>query len=67
MGLIVGANVAQPVAMAEQRLGRPVTDSDFEGLTLAMARNAQKSTSVDYVAAQTAAFQISRVLYEFLG
>jgi amidase/6-aminohexanoate-cyclic-dimer hydrolase len=32
-----------------------------------MARNAQKSTSVDYVAAQTAAFLISRVLYEFFA
>jgi len=67
IALIVGANVAQPVRMAEQRLGRPVTDADFEGLTLAMARNAEKSTSIDYVAAQTAAFQISRALYEFFG
>jgi amidase len=66
MALIVGANVAQPVRMVEQRLGRPVSDAEFEGLTIAMAHNAQKSTSVDYVAAQTAAFQISRVLYEFL-
>jgi amidase/6-aminohexanoate-cyclic-dimer hydrolase len=66
MALIVGANVAQPVRMAEERLGRAATDSDFEGLTLAMAQNAQRSTSVDYVAAQTAAFQISRVLYDFL-
>src|SRR5262249_23943562 len=56
MRLIVGANVAQPVTMAERRLGRPMTDSDFEGLTLAMAHNAQKSTSVDFVAAQTSAF-----------
>jgi amidase/6-aminohexanoate-cyclic-dimer hydrolase len=66
MALIVGANVAQPVRMCERRLGRAMTDADFEPLTLAMAHNAQKSTSVDYVAAQTAAFQISRVLYEFL-
>jgi amidase len=66
MGLIVGANVAQSVRMTERRLGRAMTDSDFEGLTLAMARNAQGSTAVDYVAAQTAAFQISRALYEFL-
>jgi len=66
MGLIVGANVAQPVRMVEQRLGRAATDAEFEGLTLAMASNAMKSTSVDYVAAQTAAFQISRALYEFL-
>ena len=67
MSLIVGANVAQPVGMCERRLGRPMTDADFEALTLAMARNAQKSTSVDYVAAQTAAFLISRVLYEFFA
>jgi len=66
MGLIVCANVAQPVRMVEQRLGRAATDAEFEGLTLAMASNAMKSTSVDYVAAQTAAFQISRALYEFL-
>ena len=66
MGLIVGANTAQTVRMIEQRLGRPATDAEFEGLTLAMARNAEKSTAIDYVAAQTAAFQISRVLYEFL-
>src|SRR6201995_3516478 len=65
IGLIVGANTAQPVRMVEQRLGRLATDAEFEGLTLAMARNAEKSSSIDYVAAQTAAFQISRVLHGF--
>src|ERR1700742_295610 len=48
MGLIVGANTAQTVRMIEQRLGRAATDAEFEGLTLAMARNAEKSTASDY-------------------
>jgi len=67
MALIVGANVAQPVQICEERLGRAITDADFEPLTLAMAHNARKRTAVDYIAAQTAAFQISRALYEFFA
>jgi amidase/6-aminohexanoate-cyclic-dimer hydrolase len=67
MGLIVSANVAQPVMLCEQRLGRTMTDADFESLTLAMAHNGRKRSASDYVAAQTAAFQISRVLYEFFA
>jgi amidase/6-aminohexanoate-cyclic-dimer hydrolase len=62
---IVGANTALSVRTAEQRFGRAMTDDDFEVLTLASARNAQKATSTDYVAAQLAAFQISRGLSEF--
>ena len=42
-----------------------MTDNDFEILTLAMAHNAQNTTATDYVAAQLAAFQISRGLATF--
>jgi amidase len=62
---IVAANTALSVRLAEQRLGRAMTDDDFEILTLASAHNAQKATSTDYVAAQLAAFQISRGLATF--
>jgi amidase/6-aminohexanoate-cyclic-dimer hydrolase len=62
---IVAANTALSVRLAEDRLGRAVTDSDFEILTLASANNAQKATSTDYAAAQLTAFQISRGLATF--
>jgi amidase len=62
---IVAANTALSVRLAEERLGRAVTDSDFEILTLASANNAQKATSTDYAAAQLTAFQISRGLATF--
>jgi len=62
---IVAANTALSVRLAEERLGRAMTDSDFEVLTLASANNAQKATSTDYVAAQLTAFQISRGLATF--
>ena len=62
---ILGANTALIMRQAEQRLGRPVTDNDFEILTLASAHNAQKATATDYVAAQLDAFQISRALAAF--
>ncbi len=62
---ILGANTALTLRQAEQRLGRPVTDNDFEILTLASAHNAQKATATDYVAAQLEAFQISRGLAAF--
>jgi amidase/6-aminohexanoate-cyclic-dimer hydrolase len=65
MATIVAANTALTVQMTEQRLGRAVTDHDFERLTLASAHNAKKAASVDYVAAQLAAFQISRSLAAF--
>ena len=42
-----------------------MTIADFERLTLASAHNAQSQTATDYVAAQLAAFQISRTLAEF--
>jgi amidase/6-aminohexanoate-cyclic-dimer hydrolase len=66
MSTIVTANTAMNVRAAETRFGRAMTENDFEVLTLAMARNAQKMTGTDYVAAQLAAFQISRALAEFL-
>ncbi|MBR1216445.1 amidase [Bradyrhizobium sp. U87765 SZCCT0131] len=62
---IVGANTALTVRLAEQRLGRAVTDREFERLTLASAANAGHASAVDYVAAQQAAFQISRALATF--
>jgi len=65
MATIVGANTALSVRLAEQNLGRKVTENDFEILTLASAHNAQHSTATDYVAAQLAAFQISRELATF--
>jgi len=67
MAVIVGAHTAQQVRLAEQSLGRAATDKDFEVLTLAMSHNARTTSATDYVAAQTAGYQISRVLYEFLA
>ena len=65
MAVIVNANTALNVRVAEQRFGRTMTEEDFEFLTLASAHNAQKTTATDYVAAQLSAFQISRALAEF--
>src|SRR6185312_16165426 len=65
MATIVAANTALAVQLTEQRIGRAVTERDFEHLTLASAHNAKKAASVDYVAAQLAAFQISRSLAMF--
>ena len=65
MTTIVGGNSALTVRLIEQRLGRAVTDNDFEILTLASAYNAQNTSATDYVAAQLAAFQISRGLATF--
>jgi amidase len=65
MATITGANTAVVVRMTEARLGRAVTDDDFEVLTLASARNAQKASATDYVAAQQDAFRISRGLATF--
>jgi amidase len=66
MATIVAANTALTVRLAEQSFGRAMTDNDFEVLTLASAHNAQKASATDYVAAQLAAFQISRGLATFL-
>jgi amidase/6-aminohexanoate-cyclic-dimer hydrolase len=65
MSTIVAANTALTVRLAEQRFGRAMTSDDFEILTLTSARNAQKATATDYVAAQLGAFQISRALATF--
>src|SRR5215468_1952401 len=67
MSVIVAANTALNVRVAEQRFGRGMTDNDFEMLTLASAHLAQKASSTDYVAAQLDAFKISRTLAEFLS
>jgi amidase len=65
MTTIVGGNTALTVRLIEQRLGRSVTENDFEILTLAFAYNAQNTSATDYVAAQLGAFQISRGLATF--
>lgn len=65
MTTIVGANTALTVRLLEQRFGREMTTQDLEILTLAMAHNAGKTAATDYVAAQLAAFQISRALASF--
>lgn len=62
---IVACNTGLAVQLAEQTLGRAMTERDFEVLTLASAANARKASGVDYCAAQLAAFQISRALAEF--
>jgi amidase/6-aminohexanoate-cyclic-dimer hydrolase len=67
MTTIVGANTGLNVRLAEQRLGRTMTDRDFEILTLAGSYNAQKQTPVDYVSAQLSAFQILHSLATFLA
>jgi amidase/6-aminohexanoate-cyclic-dimer hydrolase len=65
MAVIVGANTALAVRIAEARFGRKMTGDDFERLTLASAHNAQNTSATDYVAAQLSAFQISRALADF--
>jgi amidase len=65
MAIIVAANTALNVRLAEARFGRAMTNQDFETLTLASAHNAKKATATDYVAAQLSAFQISRGLAAF--
>lgn len=64
---ITGANTALSVRLAEAQFGRKMTEADFEHLTLASAVNAGKTSGVDYVEAQLAAFQISRALAEFFA
>ncbi|KJC60107.1 6-aminohexanoate hydrolase [Bradyrhizobium sp. LTSPM299] len=65
MTTIVGGNTALTVRLLEQRVGRKLTSDDVERLTLASAENSLKLTPADYVAAQLAAFQISRGLATF--
>lgn len=66
MAVIVAANAALSVRLAEREIGRTANDQDFERLTLAMAANARKSSSTDYVAAELAAFSVARALSEFM-
>jgi amidase/6-aminohexanoate-cyclic-dimer hydrolase len=65
MPTIVATNTALALRQLEQAYGRAMTDQDFERLTLVAAANANQASGVDYVAAQFAAFQISRSLAEF--
>jgi amidase/6-aminohexanoate-cyclic-dimer hydrolase len=64
---IIGAHTALTVRQTEQRLNRAVTDRDHEHLTLAMVENAKNTSATDYVAAEFAAYQISRALSEFMA
>ncbi len=64
---VVSAHTALTVRQTEQRFRRAMTGNDFENLTLAIAHNARGTTATDYVAAQFAAYQISRALYEFMA
>ncbi|MBR0895126.1 amidase [Bradyrhizobium tropiciagri] len=65
MTTIVGGNTALTIRLLEQRVGRTLTSDDVERLTLASGQNSAKMTPADYVAAQLAAFQISRGLATF--
>ena len=65
MAVIVGSNTALTVRTAEAVFGRQMTSDDFETLTMAMSHNAQKTSAIDYVAAQLDAFRIARALAEF--
>jgi amidase len=67
MATIVSTNTALNVRLAEQRFGRAMTENDFEFFTLAIAQNAERAVTTDYVAAQLDAFRISRTLAEFLA
>lgn len=64
---IVACNTGLAVQLAEQTVGRAMTERDFEVLTLASAANARKASGVDYCAAQLAAFQISRAMANFFA
>jgi amidase len=67
MATIVSADTGLAVRLAEQQFGRAMTDRDFERLTLATARNAQKATATDFMAAQLGAFRIARELAAFFA
>ena len=64
---IIGAHTALTVRQTEQRFNRVMTEEDYEHLTLAMAHNAKNTSATDYVAAQFAAYLISRALSEFMA
>lgn len=63
---IVAANTALVARLTEQKIGRALTDRDFERLTLANAMNGNKMSGTDYVEAQLHAFQIARAAAEFM-
>jgi amidase len=67
MAVVVGANTAMNVRVAEKRFARKMTTDDFEALTIESARRGEKASATDYVAAQLAAFRISRALAEFMA
>src|SRR5256886_7940634 len=50
MAVIVSANTALNVRVAEQRFGRTMTEEDFEFLTLSSAHKGPKTTPTGYVA-----------------
>jgi amidase len=65
MTTIVSGNTGLTVRTIEQRFGRAMTDNDLEMLTLEHAIAAKATSAADYVAAQLAAFNISRGLATF--
>ncbi len=67
MSAIVSAHTSLTLRLAERRLGRPLTENDFEVLTLTSAKIAQGLTATDYTAAEFDAFRISRALSEFMA
>ena len=67
IGTIVAAHTALTLRLAERQHGRPIGSDDFERLTLASAHNGTNASSVDYVEAEIAAFEIGRALVLFFA
>lgn len=64
---IVASNTAMSVRQAEKAFGRDMTDKDFERLTLASAARGRTTGALDYLTAQTQAFEIARSLAAFMA
>jgi amidase len=65
MNMIVSSNTGLSVRMAEQLFGRPMTDRDFERLTLHSYEVAKQASAIDYTEAQLGAHYITRALATF--
>ena len=66
INMVVGANTAFTLRLAERQVGRAITSDEFEKLTLASAHNGAKASAVDYIEAEVAAFEIGRALATFM-
>jgi len=62
---IVQVSVARAMDNAAKRLGRPVTDKDFEPVTLAVAESGRKITSVAYSQAIATMHQVGLAMAKF--